>query len=228
MLQQNSLFFNSVRSLLTVPVPKLRLELDREDDSLLLFRVLHECALGQLAMRYQIESPLRFQIVPRLLEVCHSSRAGRSHCAASLRQRLQQARESRYPWRTKAVSLSLGRRQFRVSAQFLFRFLLLWRLLLDHPAHEDCASDFPHLLREYAERLQDSIVQLRVRALVGALAVPFCPELMPPIVTSSFVPPGCCLMCFRLPFCPSGSPSVADLLPETASTSTDSALISNE
>ena len=33
-------FFNSVRSLKTVPVPKLRLELDREDDSLLFVRVL--------------------------------------------------------------------------------------------------------------------------------------------------------------------------------------------
>ena len=39
-------FFNSVRSLLTVPVPKLRLELDREDDSLLFVRVPHECVLG--------------------------------------------------------------------------------------------------------------------------------------------------------------------------------------
>ena len=37
-------FFNAVRSLLTVPV-KLRLELDREDDSLLFVRVPHECAL---------------------------------------------------------------------------------------------------------------------------------------------------------------------------------------
>ena len=37
---------NSVRSLLTVPVPKLRLELDREDDSLLFVRVPHECVLG--------------------------------------------------------------------------------------------------------------------------------------------------------------------------------------
>ena len=57
-------FFNSVRSLLTVPVPKLRLELDREDDSLLSVRVPHECAkvesaqswvvhFDQLAMRYQ-------------------------------------------------------------------------------------------------------------------------------------------------------------------------------
>ena len=173
---------------------------------------------GQLAMRYHIESPLRFQIVPRLLEVCHSSRAGRSHCAASLRQRLQKARERRYPWQTKAVTLSLGRRQFRVGAQLLFRFLLLWRLLLDHPAHEDCASDFPHLLREDAERLEDGVVQLRVRALVGALGGL---ELMPPIVASSFVPPGCCLMCFRLPFCTSGSPSVADLLPEIASTGID-------
>ena len=39
-------FSNSVRSLLTVPVPKLRLELDREDDSLLFVRVPHECVLG--------------------------------------------------------------------------------------------------------------------------------------------------------------------------------------
>ena len=124
-------FLNSVRSLLTVPVPKLRLELDREDDSLLFVRVLHECSrchaddeferaqswvihFGRLAMRYQIESPLRFHVVPRLLEVCHSRRICRSHCAASLRQRLQQARERRYPWRTEAVTLSLGRRQFRV------------------------------------------------------------------------------------------------------------------
>ena len=38
-------FFYSVRSLLTVPVPKLCLELDREDDSLLFVRVPHECAL---------------------------------------------------------------------------------------------------------------------------------------------------------------------------------------
>ena len=85
-----------------------------------------------------------------MLEVCHSRRVCRSHCAASLRQRLQQARERRYPWRTEAVTLSLGRRQFRAGAQLLFRFLVLWRLLLDHPAHEDCASDFPHLLREHA------------------------------------------------------------------------------
>ena len=40
-------FFNSVRSLLTVPVPKLRLELDREDDSLLFVRVPHECVLDR-------------------------------------------------------------------------------------------------------------------------------------------------------------------------------------
>ena len=38
-------FFNSVRSLLTVPVQKLRLELDREDDSLLFVRVPLECVL---------------------------------------------------------------------------------------------------------------------------------------------------------------------------------------
>ena len=38
-----------------------------------------------------------------------------------------------------------------------------------HPAHEDCASDFPHLLREYAERLD---------VLLPPLADPFCPELM--------------------------------------------------
>ena len=169
-------FFNSVRSLLTVPVPKLRLELDGEDDSVLFVRVPHECVLGvvhaddefetaqswvvhfgQLAMRYQIESPLRFHVVPLLLEVCHSSRVCRNHCASSLRQRLQQARESRYPWRTEAVTLALSRRKFRVSAQLLFRFLVLWRLLLDHPAHEDCASHFPHLLREHAERLEDCV-----------------------------------------------------------------------
>ena len=57
-----------------------------------------------------------------------------------------------------AVSLALGRRQFRVGAQLLFRFLVLWRLLLDHPAHEDCGSDFSHLLREYAECLEDGVV----------------------------------------------------------------------
>ena len=39
-------FFNSVRSLLTVPVPVHRWELDREDDSLLFARVPHECVLG--------------------------------------------------------------------------------------------------------------------------------------------------------------------------------------
>ena len=72
-------------------------------------------------------------------------------------------------WRTKAVSLALARRQFRAGAQLLIRFLVLWRLLLDHPAHEDCASDFPHLLREHAERLEDGVVQLRVRAVAGAL-----------------------------------------------------------
>ena len=109
-------------------------------------------------MRYQIECSLRFRIVPRLLEVCHSTRVCRSLRAAPLRQRLQQARGSPYPWRTEAVTLALGRRQCRVGAQLLFRCLELWRLLLDHPAHEDCASNFPHLLREHAERLEDGVV----------------------------------------------------------------------
>ena len=39
-------FVNSVRSLLTVPVPKFRLELDRENDSLLFVQVPHQCVLG--------------------------------------------------------------------------------------------------------------------------------------------------------------------------------------
>ena len=39
-------FLNSVRSLLTVPVPKLHLEIDREDNSLLFVRVHHESVLG--------------------------------------------------------------------------------------------------------------------------------------------------------------------------------------
>ena len=121
---------------------------------------------GQLATKYQTASSLQFQIVPRLL--------------ASLRERLQQARENRYPWRTEAVSLALGRRQFRVGAQLLFRFLVLWRLLLDHPAHEDCASDFPHLLREHAERLEDGVVKLRVRTLVGALGRSLLPRARAP------------------------------------------------
>ena len=38
--------FNPVLSLLTVPVPKLRLELDREGDSLLFVRVPHERVHG--------------------------------------------------------------------------------------------------------------------------------------------------------------------------------------
>ena len=63
------------------------------------------------------------------------------------------------------MTLALGRRQFRVGAQLLFRFLVLWRPLLDHPAHEDCASDFPHLLREHAERLVDGVVSLPVARL---------------------------------------------------------------
>ena len=60
--------------------------------------------------------------------------------------------------------------------------------------------------------------------------IPSAPSSCHPIVTSSFVPPGCCLMCFRLPFCPSGSQSVADLLPEIAYTGTvrGSALITDE
>ena len=86
-------------------------------------------------MEYQIESSLRFHVVPRLLEVRHSRRVCRTYCAASLRQRLLQARERRYPWTTEAVTLSLGRCQFREGAQLLFRFLVLWRFLLDHPAH---------------------------------------------------------------------------------------------
>ena len=43
-------FFKSVRSLLTVPVPNLRLELDREDDALLFVRVPHEWNLMMMIM----------------------------------------------------------------------------------------------------------------------------------------------------------------------------------
>ena len=78
------------------------------------------------------------------------------------------------------MTLALGRRQFRVGAQLLFRFLVLWRLMLEHPAHEDSASDFPHLLGEHAERLEDGVVQLRVRALVGALGRSLLPRARAP------------------------------------------------
>ena len=54
--------------------------------------------------------------------------------------------------------------------------------------------------------------------LLAPLRFPSAPSST--IVTSSFVPPGCCLICFRLPFCPSGSQSVADLLLESVSTGT--------
>ena len=52
------------------------------------------------------------------------------------------------------------------------------------------------------------------------LGLPSNPELVPPIVTSSFVPPGCCVLFLRFRVRSSGSPSVADHLPERVSTGT--------
>ena len=85
--------------------------------------------------------------------------------------------KNRCPWRTEAVSLALGRRQFRVGAQLLFRFLALGCLLLDHPAREDGASDFPHLLTEYAERLE--VGSFASVLLLAPLADPFYVVLCP-------------------------------------------------